>query len=72
MRTIITTYPGFQDLPAGIKRMLVVSEDFFFQEIQSQAAKAKTAQSAQREAARRRIRRQTEGDLSVFGPDWRN
>jgi hypothetical protein len=30
MRTIILTYPEFQSLPRGIKRMLVTSEDLFF------------------------------------------
>jgi hypothetical protein len=28
--TIAFSYPGFQALPAGVKRMLVVSESFFF------------------------------------------
>ncbi len=30
MKSIMVTYPGFQDLPKTIKRMLLVSEDFFF------------------------------------------
>jgi len=72
MRTIITTYPGFQNLPTGIKRMLVVSEDFFFRHIQSPAARAMTARSAQREAADRRIKQAREGSFWAFGPDWRN
>ncbi len=72
MKTIIATYPDFQHLPAGIKRMLVASEDFFFREAQSPAAKARTARTGQREAAERRIRREAEGSLSAFGPDWRN
>jgi hypothetical protein len=29
-RTIVFSYPGFQALPSGVKRMLVVSESFFF------------------------------------------
>jgi hypothetical protein len=29
-RTIAMSYPGFQALPLGVKRMLVVSESFFF------------------------------------------
>jgi hypothetical protein len=32
MKSIITTYPDFQSLPKGIKRMLVASECFFFLE----------------------------------------
>jgi hypothetical protein len=29
---IMTTYPGFHDLPKGIKQMLQTSESFFFEE----------------------------------------
>ena len=32
MRTITLAYPGFQALPRGVKKMLVVSESFFFGE----------------------------------------
>lgn len=32
MKSILITYPGFQALPKGIKRMLVESENMFFQE----------------------------------------
>jgi hypothetical protein len=32
MRTITLAYPGFQTLPRGVKKMLVVSESFFFGE----------------------------------------
>jgi len=32
MNSITATYPGFQSLPKGIKRMLVVSENLFFEE----------------------------------------
>ena len=30
LQLIMTTYPGFHDLPKGVKKMLVVSESFFF------------------------------------------
>ena len=30
MKSIVVTYPGYQSLPKGVKRMLVVSEDYFF------------------------------------------
>ena len=33
MKSIVTTYPDFQMLPKGVKRMLVASESFFFQDI---------------------------------------
>ena len=32
MNSITATYPGFQSLPKGIKRMLVVSENLFFEQ----------------------------------------
>ncbi len=34
MRTIMMTYPGFQSLPRGVRRMLLASETFFFEEAQ--------------------------------------
>lgn len=34
MKMIMTSYPGFQDLPKGVKKMLLVSESFFFDEMQ--------------------------------------
>jgi hypothetical protein len=37
MRTIMLTYPGFQALPQGIKKMLLASETFFFSEAQPHA-----------------------------------
>ena len=30
MKSIVVTYPDYQSLPKGIKRMLVISESFFF------------------------------------------
>jgi hypothetical protein len=30
MRSIVMTYPDFQSLPKGIKKMLVISENLFF------------------------------------------
>jgi hypothetical protein len=35
MKSIITTYPDFQALPRGIKKMLLASEDFFFGEVKA-------------------------------------
>jgi hypothetical protein len=32
MKSIVTTYPGFQALPRGIKQLLVTSESLFFDE----------------------------------------
>lgn len=35
MKSIVCTYPDFRELPKGLKRMLVVSETLFFEELQS-------------------------------------
>jgi hypothetical protein len=32
VKSIVTTYPDFQSLPKGVKKMLVTSESFFFGE----------------------------------------
>jgi hypothetical protein len=32
MKLIMMTYPGFQDLPKGVKKMLLASESHFFDE----------------------------------------
>jgi hypothetical protein len=40
IKLIMTTYPGFQDLPKGVKQMLLVSESFFFDEASRQAKNA--------------------------------
>jgi hypothetical protein len=32
MKSVMMTYPAFQDLPKGVKRMLLASESFFFGE----------------------------------------
>jgi hypothetical protein len=32
LRSIAFDYPGFQSLPRGIKKMLLISESFFFSE----------------------------------------
>ena len=36
MKLIMMTYPGFQDLPKGVKKMLLASETFFFDETHRQ------------------------------------
>jgi len=35
MKSIICTYPDFRLLPKGLKQMLVVSENLFFEEAQT-------------------------------------
>lgn len=32
MKSVTTTYPGFHELPKGIKQLLLISESFFFGE----------------------------------------
>jgi hypothetical protein len=43
MKSILLTYPGFQSLPKGVKKMLVTSETHFFKN-------AKHSSTARREA----------------------
>jgi hypothetical protein len=45
LNSITATYPGFQSLPKGIKKMLLVSESVFFEE--ARAAKNKTQATGQ-------------------------
>jgi len=40
MKLIMTTYPGFQTLPKGVRQMLLVSESFFFDEMRRPARSA--------------------------------
>lgn len=35
MKSIAFTYPGFRDLPRGIKQMLVTSENVFFENVRT-------------------------------------
>ena len=39
MKTIISTYPGFQSLPKGVKQMLVATESFYYTETNRVALK---------------------------------
>jgi hypothetical protein len=45
MKSIMATYPEFQALPRGVKRLLLTSENFFFNDAASPAAKPGTASS---------------------------
>jgi|GEM_PF-5471182 len=39
MKSIMATYPGFQTLPRGVKRLLLASENFFFNEAPAPVAR---------------------------------
>jgi len=45
MKSIVTTYPGFQSLPRGIKQLLVISESAFFDEARPAIARPSAIQS---------------------------
>ena len=51
MRTIIFTYPGFQELPKGIKQLLLSTEAFYFDDTDS-AANAKVQELKRAKFAR--------------------
>jgi hypothetical protein len=38
MKSIMTTYPDFQTLPREVKKFLLESEDYFFQQANTHAA----------------------------------
>jgi hypothetical protein len=40
LKSIVCTYPDFRTLPKGVKQMLVVSENLFFEEMLAAPAKA--------------------------------
>ncbi|HWW01480.1 MAG TPA: hypothetical protein VNZ64_17415 [Candidatus Acidoferrum sp.] len=71
MKSIITVYPGFQSLPKGVKKMLVVSETFFFREAGSRLANptpggARTRTTLQPRGA------DFSGPFSDFDAAWKN
>jgi hypothetical protein len=37
LKSIVCTYPDFRTLPKGLKQMLVISENIFFNEAQASA-----------------------------------
>jgi hypothetical protein len=39
MKSVMMTYPGFQELPKGTKKMLLASETFFFAEARIQTTR---------------------------------
>jgi hypothetical protein len=41
MKSIITTYPDFQTLPTGVKKMLLASETHYFDEAKTGTARPK-------------------------------
>ena len=46
LKSIVCTYPDFRTLPKGVKQMLVISENLFFEEIHTAPAKAANEQTA--------------------------
>jgi hypothetical protein len=42
MRSIITTYPDFQALPRGVKKLLLASESHFFDEVETQLVRSQS------------------------------
>lgn len=71
MKSILVTYPGFQSLPKGIKRMLVESENLFFEEatMPPRRSEGKPGAVSGRNLARARFSRPA---LQVLPPGWEN
>ena len=72
MKSIIMTYPDFQSLPKGIKRMLVASESFFFRETESRLKRPRDAAVTARTILRANRGYDLSGPSSAFGAAWRN
>jgi hypothetical protein len=72
MKSIITTYPDFQSLPKGVRRMLVVSESFFFLEADSRMQKPRPSEVTAGSTLGPNRRTNPGGSLSAFGYAWRN
>lgn len=56
MKSIITTYPDFQALPKGLKKMLLASENFFFYEVKPTPAEPQRSQFSSKVAGQRKTR----------------
>jgi hypothetical protein len=71
MKSILVTYPDFQSLPKGIKRMLVLSESLFFNDASALRGRALGAVNVKPAAGLRRDRfgRALPSVLPSF---WRN
>jgi hypothetical protein len=67
-RTIALTYPGFQALPSAVKRMLVISESFFFDNQAGQQPGTQESVNNLRQGSQRQLR----GHLPFSGWEWLN
>jgi hypothetical protein len=72
MKSIITTYPDFQSLPKGVRRMLVASESFFFHEANSRMQKPRISEATTGSTPGPNRGTNAGGPLSAFGYAWRN
>ena|ERR1017187_15477 len=72
MKSIITTYPDFQSLSKGIRRMLVASESFFFLEANSRVQKPRNGEATTGATPSPNRRTNPGGPLSAFGYEWKN
>ena len=72
MKSIITTYPDFQSLPKGIRRMLVASESFFFLEANSRMQKPRNGEATTGSIPNPNRGANPGGPLFAFGSAWRN
>ena len=66
------SYPGFQDLPRGIRMLLLASESFFFAEAQPSAGPLSRGKTAAQAAGGFKLGYEVSHPLLVFGPAWSN
>jgi len=72
IKSITVTYPDFQSLPKGIKKLLVASESFFFREARSRLAQSRAAAVKATASVRTTRARDFGGLFSAFNAAWRN
>lgn len=72
MKSIITTYPDWQMLPKGVKRMLLFSEQFYFGDAEGGPPGRSRSQVKGRGEADAKAASILGGMFAALGPAWRN
>jgi hypothetical protein len=68
IKSIVVTYPGYQTLPRGLKRMLVASENSFFSEATPAKSNGRPENTSFWQAPRTRMAYGTGGCLGALKP----
>jgi len=72
MRTIMMSYPRFRSLPKGVRRMLVMSEQHFFDELTNDTLK-RASRAAEKQRIQATVRQRDSSHLyNEWGAALRN